>query len=177
MNFVIACQMLLKRQIKVVKDMKRREAAVAAVVEEVRYFMIWNSFSHLLFQVTKKQVITHRALAHADGPTQVGNDWKLENSELENLFLSSKGRGGRDSRWLINRERRYNNIQVQWELQYYSASSLIMWLKLSAQLINLQLNQSHSLRWHLSGTEALILDTSSPWGTSFFLQYNTHRPR
>ena len=40
MNFVIACQMLLKRQIKVVKDMKRREAAVAAVVEEVRQFMI-----------------------------------------------------------------------------------------------------------------------------------------
>ena len=124
MNFVIACQMLLKRQIKVVKDMKRREAAVAAVVEEVRYFMIWNSFSHLLFQVTKKQVITHRALAHADGPTQVGNDWKLENSELENLFLSSKGRGGRDSRWLINRERRYKS-QVQWELLDDSASYLI----------------------------------------------------
>ena len=116
--------MLLKRQIKVVKDMKRREAAVAAVVEEVRYFMIWNSFSHLLFQVTKKQVITHRALAHADGPTQVGNDWKLENSELENLFLSSKGRGGRDSRWLINRERRYKS-QVQWELLDDSASHLI----------------------------------------------------
>ena len=30
-------QMLLNKQIKVVKDMKRREAAVAAVVEEVRY--------------------------------------------------------------------------------------------------------------------------------------------
>jgi len=44
----------------VVKDMKRREAAVAAVVEEV----------------TKKQVITHRALAHADGPTQHGERWK-----------------------------------------------------------------------------------------------------
>jgi len=44
----------------VVKDMKRREAAVAAVVEEV----------------TKKQVITHRALAHADGPTQQGERWK-----------------------------------------------------------------------------------------------------
>ena len=169
MNFVIACQMLLKRQIKVVKDMKRREAAVAAVVEEVRYFMIWNSFSHLLFQVTKKQVITHRALAHADGPTQVGNDWKLENSELENLFLSSKGRGGRDSRWLINRERRYKS-QVQWELLDDSAFYLIMWTKLSAQLIIFQLNQLYPLRWHLSGTEALILDTSSLWGTSFFLQ-------
>ena len=45
--------------------------------------MIWNSFSHLFFQVTKKQVITHRALAHADGPTQVGNDWKLEKSKLD----------------------------------------------------------------------------------------------
>ena len=43
MNFVLACQnmqMVLNKQIQVVKDMKRREAAVAAVVEEVRQFMI-----------------------------------------------------------------------------------------------------------------------------------------
>ena len=32
-------EMLQNKQIKVVKDMKRREAAVAAVVEEVKHFM------------------------------------------------------------------------------------------------------------------------------------------
>ena len=66
--------MVLNKQIQVVKDMKRREAAVAAVVEEVRHFTTQISFSYSVIQVTKKQVITHRALAHADGPTQVGND-------------------------------------------------------------------------------------------------------
>jgi len=46
----------------VVTDMKRREAVVAAVVEEV----------------TKKEVITHRALAHVEmeGPIQHGERWK-----------------------------------------------------------------------------------------------------
>merc|ERR1712192_15758 len=46
----------------VVTDMKRREAVVAAVVEEV----------------TKKEVITHRALAHVEmeAPIQHGERWK-----------------------------------------------------------------------------------------------------